>query len=768
MVDAKGHLWVTDFGLARLQNDSGLTITGDVIGTLRYMSPEQALGRRVLVDARTDIYSLGVTLYELLTLLPAFESTDRQELLRQIADEEPRSPRRLNASIPRELETIILKAMSKETESRYATAQQLADDLRRFQEDKPIKARRPSPAERAAKWARRHRMLVATAFLFLLLAVGVLSTSTVMVARKQRELERQRDEARQAVDDMYADVAQQWMGQQAAFEPLQQKFLRKALSYYERFAADEGSEPGHRFKAAVAYRRVGEMEEKLGHSSEAKLACRAATRILEALLAAAPSEPEYQCELAMNEAAMARLAWDEGPERDSEKLLRSAIARLKNAASRVPSESRYRRELARSYGGLGRVLRDKDRPACQEALRQAVALLEQLAAESPSAADLRRQLAMACTNLGLVLGDTGGFAEAEPYYRRAVELSEKLVADFPTTPDYRYALGQSLHNMGVFLGAVHRNGEIEQFYRRAVEVLERLAADSPSVSLYESSLAMSVLNLGATRSEAGRYSEAEPVCRRANALYEKVARTAPSTPGVQRFLAYSHNNLGGVLERTGRLVEAEAQYRGALALLERLAGGAASAENCQRDVAGSRQTLANLLYRAGRPLEAEQECRKSVAILTGLAEPESQHDLARILITTPLQQLRDPQTALRLAKKAVEQRPHMSEFWNTLGIANYRFGAWQAAIEAFEKSHELNAWADPSGWFFLAMAHWQKGDKATARSWYGKAAHWMEESKSQDDELLRFRDEAAALLGVAVRSTPTSWKEKDPKQTSKP
>src|SRR5206468_2968600 len=116
----------------RFQDDADLTRTGDVLGTLRYMSPEQALARRVVIDHRTDIYSLGVTLYELLTLRPAFDGRDRQELLRQLAHEEPPAPRRLDPAIPRDLETIVLKAMSKEVAGRYATAQELADDLRRF------------------------------------------------------------------------------------------------------------------------------------------------------------------------------------------------------------------------------------------------------------------------------------------------------------------------------------------------------------------------------------------------------------------------------------------------------------------------------------------------------------------------------------------------------------------------------------------------------------------------------------------------------------
>src|SRR5262249_21702886 len=149
----------------------GLTLTGDLIGTLRYMSPEQALAKRVVVDHRTDIYSLGATLYELLTLRPAFTGEDRQELLRQIAFEEPKRPRKLDKSIPVELETILLKTMEKNPAERYATAQELADDLRRFLEDQPIRARRANLAKRVRKWARRHKAEVAAAIACLMVAV---------------------------------------------------------------------------------------------------------------------------------------------------------------------------------------------------------------------------------------------------------------------------------------------------------------------------------------------------------------------------------------------------------------------------------------------------------------------------------------------------------------------------------------------------------------------------------------------------------------------
>jgi serine/threonine protein kinase len=172
LLDVRGQLWITDFGLARVQNETPLSMTGDLIGTLRYMSPEQALAKRVVVDHRTDIYSLGLTLYELLTLRPAFAGEDRQELLRQIAFEEPRSPRRLNRAIPAELETIVLKATEKNPAERYGTALELADDLRRFLDDKPVRARRPSWQQVAFKWCRRHRPVVwATAVVLLVVAV---------------------------------------------------------------------------------------------------------------------------------------------------------------------------------------------------------------------------------------------------------------------------------------------------------------------------------------------------------------------------------------------------------------------------------------------------------------------------------------------------------------------------------------------------------------------------------------------------------------------
>ena len=155
LIDGRGTLWITDFGLAQVQTNDRLTMTGDVVGTLRYMSPEQALAHRGCVDHRTDIYSWGVTLYELITLRPAFGAVKRHELLRQIEFEEPLFLRQLNRAVPAELETIVRKAMEKDPLDRYASAQDLADDLRRFLEEKPIRAKHPTVMQRMTKWCAR-------------------------------------------------------------------------------------------------------------------------------------------------------------------------------------------------------------------------------------------------------------------------------------------------------------------------------------------------------------------------------------------------------------------------------------------------------------------------------------------------------------------------------------------------------------------------------------------------------------------------------------
>ena len=276
LLDVRGNLWVTDFGLAQFQAAGQLTQTGDMLGTLRYMSPEQAAGDRVVLDHRTDIYSLGVTLYELLTLEPAFADRERPLLLRRIMEEDPPAPRTHDKDLPRELETIVLKAIAKSPAERYTTAQALADDLERWLDDRPIVARRPTLLEHAARWQRRHRGLVRAGVGFLFLAFLGLLASTVLIAREHAKTKaafasesQQRAaaelsfrQARAAVDD-FARLGEEELASMPSMLGLRRQMLETALAYYESFLAQRESDPSIRAELAETSARVTRMVDEL-------------------------------------------------------------------------------------------------------------------------------------------------------------------------------------------------------------------------------------------------------------------------------------------------------------------------------------------------------------------------------------------------------------------------------------------------------------------------------------------------------------------------
>ena len=187
LLDLKGNIWVTDFGLAKSDDSDELTNTGDIVGTLRYLAPERLRGESELVS---DIYSLGATLYELLVLKPLFDGVKRAQLLSVIADVDPARPRLIDETIPADLETIVLKAISKDSLDRYSTATELASDLRRFLEDRPVLARRVRPAEQLWRWCRRNRAMAIMMSTLSLLAVTLVAGALITNA-----IRRERDEA---------------------------------------------------------------------------------------------------------------------------------------------------------------------------------------------------------------------------------------------------------------------------------------------------------------------------------------------------------------------------------------------------------------------------------------------------------------------------------------------------------------------------------------------------------------------------------------------
>ena len=276
LVDERGKLWITDFGLAQVPTDATLTRTGDVMGTLRYMSPEQATGDHVALDHRTDIYSLGATFYELLTLEPVFSESDSHALLRRILEDEPRPPRALASKIPVELETIVLKAMAKQPAERYDTAQQLADDLENWLDDRPILARRPTLWERAARWRRRHQAVMRVAGVFFVLALVGFAASTVVISHEhtQTKLAYEREiaqraaseesfrQARRAVDT-FSQLGEDELVNMPTMQPLRRKFLETALAYYGAFLDQRQDDPSVRAELEASSERVARIIDEL-------------------------------------------------------------------------------------------------------------------------------------------------------------------------------------------------------------------------------------------------------------------------------------------------------------------------------------------------------------------------------------------------------------------------------------------------------------------------------------------------------------------------
>ena len=245
LLDMAGVVWITDFGLAKTAENS-LTTTGDIVGTLRYMAPERFKGE---CDERTDVYGLGLTLYELLVLRPAFAERDRLQLIDHIKNQEPARPRTLDSRIPRNLETIVLKAINKEPKRRYPSAEALAEDLRRFLANEPIKARRTSELERLRMWGRRNPALAAlsASLLVLLVLVAAAATTAAFYLRATLAVSKQRlDRAEEAELDGQHKL---WLS-----------YLRQAR------ARRMSRQSGQRFASLCAIKKALDLPVPLGRS----------------------------------------------------------------------------------------------------------------------------------------------------------------------------------------------------------------------------------------------------------------------------------------------------------------------------------------------------------------------------------------------------------------------------------------------------------------------------------------------------------------------
>jgi serine/threonine protein kinase len=712
LVDTLGNPWVTDFGLARLQNEGGLTFSGDLLGTIRYMSPEQAAGGGAVVDHRTDVYSLGATLYELLTLQPAFDGEDRQMILRQILQDEPLAPRCLNESIPVDLEIVVQKAMAKNIDERYASAQEFADDLRRFLSDRPIQARRPSLSQRFLKWARRHIAVVSAGAAAAGVILIALAVSTVLVWRSKNaaqnayanevaqrvRAEKNLELALQALDEVYLRFAERRFPGDPLLERSDGEVLRKALSFYQQFAAENRDSPQIRWETVRAYRRVGEINQWLARPKQAEDYLRQAVAMGEKLSNAGPAESRV---LAESLSSLGILLQETNRLAEAEQVHRRSLELRRHMAEATPDDVERQLDLAASKLNLGVVLNRANRLSeAAVCFGEALDELKELPQRITTAGQNRRYrilVAQAYQNRGSILAGLNRLDEAKSALQEAVDRWQALAAEMERTPGPRDNLARSLSMLGVVHGAQGNLDAAETALREALGMRDRLATDFQGVPGFRDAVASSHHDLAHLLERRGRLDDAETEARHSLAARQKLAAEFPAVPQYQEGLAKSYHKLGSILRTAGRKDEARKAFRDATAAWDRFAAEFASAPAHRFLAALGLMELSLILQSDGQLDESEQTCRRGLALLATLATDLPQMPLYAGALSNAQQQLG---WILRDAGKMAESE-----------------SAYRAGVSARLAMHE-EARSSPQERYRLANAYHNLGEALLTRENY--------------------------------------------------
>lgn len=645
-------LKVIDFGVAKalhqkLTEQTLNTGLARIIGTPAYMSPEQAELGGIDVDTRSDVYSLGVLLYELLTGSTPFDkkrlaSVGFDELRRIIREEEPETPStRLNHScdtivcvaeqrqtepakltrlVQGDLDWIVMKALEKDRSRRYETATGMARDIERFLAHEPVEACPPSAGYRLRKFVRRHwRALSTTAAFVLVLVTAVVTLAVALVAVNRERHEKvaaldeeakRRKQARSALDVMSSQLIEFWLPRQPQFVTEQKRFVEQVLSSYEEFATDTGQLEESRAGVAQAYQRVGKLRMFLGQSKESEAAFHRCRELYSRLVADFPADPAYQYNLAETQNHLGYVYRDTGRPAEAEIAFLDAQAILKQLARDFPTRSEFRRVLAENYHGLGIWLKNANRLSdAEKAYILAEEIYQQLAADFPAERDFRFSLAQTQMSLGNLLSDLARPLDAVEALDRAVAISKQLVADFPTEVTCRESLARSLNNRAEFLRIAQRYPEAEESFRHAVAIRKQLAADFPAVPDYRAGLAMALNNLGILLKNTGRGLEAEELYGQALAIHRQLAADFPAVPD-------RRNNAAGAMVNLARLLLARKDLDGARRLLEEAVPHHLAALNANPRHRDYRQYYRNNRWRLAETL-LELRDHAGAAVTTG-------------------------------------------------------------------------------------------------------------------------------------------------------
>jgi eukaryotic-like serine/threonine-protein kinase len=755
MVDDTGQPKILDFGLARATDSDSeatrQTDVGQLLGTLAYMSPEQVLADPLALDTRSDVYALGVILYELLAgKLPYALSRQLHEAVRTIQESDPAPLSTLNRVYRGDIETIVAKALEKDKSRRYASAADLAGDIRRHLDDQPITAKPPSASYQLQKFAKRHKALVTgVVAVFLALVLGVVvSTSEALRARKAERQAQQQSEIARAVNDF-----------------LQKDLLAQASAYHQ-------SKPDPDMKVRTALdRAAAQIEGKFDRQPEVEAAIRSTIGSTYTDLGLY-AEGRKQLERALE---LDKKVW--GPENEKTLLTMLRLAETEEIQGKY-SEAEA---LAKQTLDLSRRALGPDHTVTLKTMNRLTSIDDELGKYSEGevlgtqALDISRRVfgpdsgetAGSLYFLAIMNYELGKYPRAEILNSQALEIRRRLLG-----PDHPDTLNV-MNNLASSYGSDNKFTESEGLDKQLVETRSRVLGPEHPDTLD------SMVNLGFDYRAQRKLSDAEAIDRRVLEIQRRVL--GPEHPSTLR----SMHDLADDLLEQGHAAEAEAldtqtfklrrkvlgplnpdtlwsmnslaldfraahKYDQAAALDEKTAELRAHVLGPKHPL--TLESLANLAadYKAlGDYSKAESVLRKSSEL-----QPEGPAPLNRLawfLLTVPDPKLRRPQEALELSRKSVKLAADKAgPEYNTLGLALLLNKLWDDAIDALNKSVEFNKSAEPIDFFFLALADQGAGAKTEADKNFEHGVDLARKSGTRDADTLKFWSEAAKSLSKPV------------------
>ncbi|MEX0676947.1 MAG: protein kinase [Pirellulales bacterium] len=667
--DERPAAMVIDFGVAKavgrqLTEKTLFTEFGQVVGTIEYMSPEQAKLNQLDIDTRTDVYSLGVLLYELLAGSTPFDrkrlrSAAFDEMLRIIREEEfpnpstrlsgsdglasiaanrSLEPKKLTGLVHGELDWIVMKALEKDRNRRYETASGLARDIERYLHDDPVEARPPSAGYRFRKFARRNKAALLTVGLVAgALVVGtVVSTAQAVRATRaerlaqdeQAEAEKQRataeanyHKAKAAVDKYFTLVSESTLLDVPGLQPLRKDLLEAALEFYKGAALERTSDPAVLVDVALTHLRVGSMYYALNRLDDFFDAMDRALDVIDRLRRDHPQAGDHERKLAgfFKGTRMTRIHLDlqRDPLIAYQTLLRF-LATWQRLAVEHPAEAGFQSDLMAGQivmaSGLSSVGRKKEALAY---LRKARAGGEKLVAQYPQVPLYRATLAQVSGSMAIpyysVAADQAD--ERMACTRRALELAEGLVAEFPAVPAYREGLAGSLRGFGNQIAKTQPR-QAEELHRRALDLRESLVREFPGENLYWESWREERANWAVFEAARGNDSQANQHVQKVIETFEAQIKVRPQDRWLREELANFCRLVAEQLLRQGDLTAlAEQLDRRSIALATKLADEFPGDRSLIKNLAEFHEYRAHRLWGSGRMDEAAEQFKASVAVM---------------------------------------------------------------------------------------------------------------------------------------------------------